>query len=276
MGNDDLDDETSEDLIQRALNEAKKKEIEEKFGATFGEGNSKAPPEIERQWLDNIEEFELQHENAKTVTVRAYIGNPTFKTLEEISPEKLSDELDWVLEYFEAHGIGIDFICDVPADLAYKFATEELMEHEIEDVHMAGWMTRFIYEEFHPNDEHDAKESGSHFFWHLFERDEEFIMSDFSKDEILDCSGNKITESQMKELIRAFWSKYAAFTSHKFEPTNCSLKDEYATVTFHGTWTGLKSGSMEPATFEGESILRMKKSPFGGYDLVQAKVVGWE
>jgi len=265
-----------QERIQRALNEAKKKEIEKKFGARFGEGEEKLPAEIEARWLDNIEQFELQSQNAKRVTVRERVGNPEFKPFDQVPTEQLRAELDKILDYLESHGVGVDFICDVPVDTAYKFILDEIMDHEIDDIHLPGWMTRFIYEEFHPNDEHDAKEFASLHLWHLFERELDFALSDFAKDEIYDRYGNQITQGKLKKMIMAFHAEYATFTSHKFECSGCTLEGEYATVTFHGTWTGLKTGSMKAVSYEGESELRMKKSPYGGFDVVQAKIDGWE
>ena len=268
--------EKEQERIQRALNEAKKKEISEKFGAQFGQGEAKIPPEIESQWLNNIEQFELQYENAKRVTVREYVGNPVFKPQDQIAPEQLGAELDRVLEFLESHNVGVDFLCDVPDDVAYEFVTKELMDHEMDDLHLPGWTTRFIYEEFHPNDEYDAKRFADHFLWELFERQEEYAVSGFAEDEVYDQKGTRITREKMKEMILALYANYAAFTSHEFECSNCTVEGDYATVTFHGTWTGLKAVSMESVSYDGESELRMKKSPYGGFDVVEANIQGWE
>ena len=149
--------------IQHALNDATQKELSEKFGAQFGEGETKIPPEVESQWLNNIEDYERQYQNAKRVTVREYVGNPEFKPLDQIFQEQLGTELDKALEYLESHNVGVDFLCDVPDDAAYEFVTKELMDHEMDDLHLPGWTTRFIYEEFHPNDEYDAERFADHF-----------------------------------------------------------------------------------------------------------------
>lgn len=268
--------ESEEERIQRALNESKKRELEEKFGAKFGKGEGEVPPEIESQWLSNIEQFELQFKNAKRVTVREYVGHPDFKPLDQIPREQLAEELGKVLDYLESHGVGVDFICDVADDVAYKFVLDEIMGHEIDDMHLPGWMTRFIYEEFHPNDEYDAKEFASQFLWHLFEREVDFAIGDFAKDEVYDMNGNRIPQEKMRELILDFHAKYAAFTSHKFESSGCTLEGDYANVSFTGMWTGLRAQSMVPVSFEGESYLKMKKSPYGGFDVVQANVIGWD
>ena len=70
-----MPDET-QDRIQRALNERKRKDLEEKYGARFSFDESDAPPEIIGEWLDTVEEFERQFKTAGRTTVRAYAGNP--------------------------------------------------------------------------------------------------------------------------------------------------------------------------------------------------------
>lgn len=46
-----------EQRIRRALNESKKRELEEKYGEHFSEPNPELSPDMESQWLNNIEEL---------------------------------------------------------------------------------------------------------------------------------------------------------------------------------------------------------------------------
>jgi len=79
-------DDDFQDRIQRILNEKKKDELREQYGAHFGEGEEKLPPEVESEWLDNIAEFERQFENAKQITVRERIGNPQIRLPRSFRP----------------------------------------------------------------------------------------------------------------------------------------------------------------------------------------------
>src|SRR3989304_5174624 len=81
-----------QERIQKALNEAKKRELQEKYGAQFSEDRSALPPDIESQWLNHIEEFERQFEHAGRVTLQKFLGNPTFTPLAEIPPDRLESE----------------------------------------------------------------------------------------------------------------------------------------------------------------------------------------
>lgn len=272
---EDTFDETN-DTIQRALNEAKKKELEEKFGAKFGETNNSLPPEIESQWLNNVQEFEMQFENAKRISVREFVGNPSFTPLNEIPEENLRQELENVLEYLSDYNINVDFLCEVPDNEAYRFITEELMDHETDDIHIEGMTTNFIYEEFHPNDELDAKNFAEQFLWHLFDRHLEYVVGDFAKDEACDHRGDRITIEQMQTRIKHFYSQFATFSFSKHEVIDCIVSNNDAVVRFNSNWNGLLAETMEQKTFSGITTLKMKKSPYGGFDVVQANVFGVE
>jgi len=39
----------------------------------------------------------------------------------------------------------------------YRFITEELFKEELDDIKIEGMTHHYIYEEFHPNHEHDIK-----------------------------------------------------------------------------------------------------------------------
>lgn len=261
--------------IQKLLNQAKKRELAQKYGARFSE-NSEIPPEVESQWLDNIEEYERQFEDARRVKVREFLGGPMFKPFEEIQPEQVESELDKVLEFLSLNSIEVDCLAEVTAEDLYQFVTTELMDHEMDDIRISGFTCHFIYEEFHPNDKYDAKHSAEDFLLNLFGRDTEFLKYNLANEELSDPSGRGITQGEMWSLIRAFYDRYSLFTNRTFDCTDCTVEGEYATVIFQGEWTGLVSGSMESVTLKGGFNLRLKKSPYGGYDIIQVSLPGFD
>lgn len=270
------DEYDEQDRIQRALNAAKKRELEERYGAHFSEPNPDLPPDIEAQWLHNIEEFERQFEHAKRIKVREYVGNPQFKSLEEIPPDQRERELDSILEYLDLHGVVVDFLCDVPVEDAYRFVTVELMEEETDDVRMEGMRKHFCYEDFHPNAEYDAKTSAEHFLWDLFERHTEYVLRGFAEDEMYDQDGSPMSHDQLNRMLQQFYKRYSLITSHNETILDCTVEGDYATVRVQTEWRGLDAAADHYITHSGVSVLRLKKSPYNGYDVIQANVVGWE
>jgi hypothetical protein len=74
--------------------------------------NPALPPEAENEWFDYILEFERQFENAQTITVREFIGNPAIQSVEEIPVDGIEEALESLLELLYEHNIVIDFSGD--------------------------------------------------------------------------------------------------------------------------------------------------------------------
>lgn len=268
--------EDSNQRIQKALNEAKRRDLTKRYGAHFTESSPELPPDIESRWLENIEEFERQFENVQQCSVREMLGDPEFKPLDQIPQEQLEHELDKALDLLSRHNLVVDCLAVEPPEDLYRFITTELLDQEVDNVRIEGWNTCFIYEDFHPNDEYDAKSMAEHFLWDLFEQNEEEVLDDFSEVEICGPTGHPIGHNEMREIIRSFYATYAAFTAQEFQCDGFKLDGQYALVTAHVGWTGLRRPSMEVASYEGRGSFKMKKSSHGGFDIVQAIIPGFD
>ena len=92
------DNETPEDKLNRIRlkNEEKKKQLTQEHGAFFGSMSNEInlPPEIERQFLDNIMAFENAFQSATRIQLYDFLGKPTFRKIEELSGDEISKELE--------------------------------------------------------------------------------------------------------------------------------------------------------------------------------------
>ncbi len=149
--------------ITRALNQAKERELEDKYGAWFSESDPDLPPDVYAEWLRHIEEFEMKSANARVMTLREFLGNPNFTPLGEVPAAGLKAELERVAECLAHHDIVVDCTAEVSDEDLYRFMTTELLDQEIEDIRIDGMQHHFIYEEFHPNAGEDAKTFAKHF-----------------------------------------------------------------------------------------------------------------
>ena len=260
--------------VQEALNQAKKKELAEKYGAHFSD-ESQLSPDGESKWLNYIEEFERQFEHANRIKIREFVGNPAFTALAKVPAGQLESEVESVLDFLSLHNINVSCLAEVSNEALYRFLTIELMDEDTDDIRIEGMTHNFIYEEFHPNDEYDAKSAAEEFLSNLFGRQEEWVLNGFAKDEMYDTLGIRTTPEQMGNLIRSFYARYAAFTNHAYECIECTLNGDYATVRLQGEWAGLKAGSLETVSLKGLYESKMKKSPYGGYDLIQVNFPGF-
>jgi hypothetical protein len=141
----------------------KKKQMEEEFGAQFSP-DSNLPPEMEMEWLNNVEQFERQFNTAQKVSVWEFIGKPHFKKPGEIDPNNLSGELQRLTDCMDEHDVNLDTLCEVDDKELYRFITEELFIYEMDNIKIKGWKSCFIYEDFHPNAEDDIRSAFDYFF----------------------------------------------------------------------------------------------------------------
>jgi hypothetical protein len=237
-------------------NEFLRAKIQMERGGTF-HSEENISPEIENQFLKNIEAFEKAWDNAKQITVYEKIGKPPFKKAEEISDKELKKELRKIQKKLEENGIHVSTIYKVNERELYRFITEELFNHETDDMSLPGWVMHYTYEEFHPNHECTVKEQIEDFV--------KFILSDTRKTD------NWFFEEHIKtslvaekkkalEKINLFLSFYSAFKVEKFEITHFEINNEktLAKVGFNLKYIAIIDGSNERQIFDGSGTAVLK------------------
>ena len=136
-------DKNDDNINRKIDNELKKKKLEENYGAQFSK-NSELPSEIESEWLNHIEQFEQQFEKKETIKLWDYIGKPAFKKINEIESGLISDELNRLFNMLHENSIMLDTLSDVDDRELYRFITDELFEHEMDNIRIEGMTTNFI------------------------------------------------------------------------------------------------------------------------------------
>jgi len=266
-------DNDFQDRIQRILNEKKRDELAEKYGAQFSlEGDSDLPAEVEAQWLDNVEEFERQFENATRIPLREFLGSPSLRPLADIPSAELETELNQLLDLLAEHDIFIDFLNEIEDAEAYRFITEELLDEEVDNIHIPGMQCHFIYEEFHPNDEQDAKMWAGEFLHAFFANDEEQLDVAVSGEELLNARGEPISLAEIHQLMAQFHARHRLISSFEAMPLTCQVEGDSATVELALSW----ESSPQPQTVAtmGRATLHLKRSRYGGWDVTQAFLPG--
>ena len=269
-----MPDET-QDRIQSALNERKRKDLEERYGARFSFDESDAPPEIIGEWLDTVEEFERQFQTAGRTTVRAYAGDPRCAPLSSLDPSCIPAELRRLIKHLDAHAIAVHFDRTVPPAVAYRFIVEELLDMEIDDVHIPGMTHSFVYEDFHPDDQACATMFAGHFLYALFGKDTTGCMQRTDREELYSASGRGVTRDEMRSAIERFVSGIAVFTRSDVTEKECAVKGDCATVRFAVSWSGLRAGTLSSLGASGVATLLMKRSGIG-WNVVRVECPGWD
>ncbi len=261
---EELNEEELENL--RMENEIKKIKLSLEHGADFSKfPDAEMPPEIEGQFLDYIQQFEEQFANRKSILVYDMAGRPAWKPVAEIPDEEISAELNRLMSVLHENAISVDTICDVEERELYRFITEELFNHETDDIQIPGMTHGFIYEEFHPNHEYDIKNRCTELVHNILDKEKE-LQSDFSglaKD--VEGRGkekkNVHTREEVVEKISHFRDSFSSFTIHEFTLASIAVNEAKndAIATWDISFSGTIDGSNETIELEGFCFFSLKR-----------------
>ncbi len=190
----------------RLENDIMKLKLQAEFGAEFGETSEDVPAQLEQEFLQHVYDFEKAWENQEATTVAKLIDHPAFTPYEKLSEDERDAAWQSVLEKYNRKGISVDFTNEYPLEIKYRFATEELPQHETMFVNMPGMMLGFIYEEFHPNHASDMEEKAKAFLEGWFEKNAEKCLQVDSSEFILENGLILSKEDFSKKLSQLFES----------------------------------------------------------------------
>jgi hypothetical protein len=247
------DEEYLENL--RMENEIKKIKLSLEHGTDLSGQLSEAelPPEIEGKFLDYISQFEAEFAKRKTIFVYDLAGRPEWKPASEIPDSEIAAELERIMDAMHENSISLDTICEVDDRVLYKFITEELFNHETNDIQIPGMTHGFIYEEFHPNHEHDIKNRCTDFLKHVLNKESEWMPRFLSLAKEVSSQTGVITEDEAINKLTLFRDAFSSFTIENFEIATVHINEETDLGEAQGSihFTGTIDGSHETIDFNG-------------------------
>lgn len=221
--------------------------------------SSRLSPEAKNEWLDYVLEFERQFENAKTITVRERIGNPTIRPVEEIPQSELEETVNELLELLYENAIAVNFAGDWDDLSAYRYLTGELLDSEIDDAQIEDMFTCF-----HPSTpEYDVEMWVEYFVRDLFRQEREYFLPGLEKQPLFDVTGEPVSHAQFVEKIETVWSHLPVTKGVEVKPIATQVVEDEGTVTAVITWR------VDDEQKQVESFFRLQPSPYGGWDVVQ-------
>jgi hypothetical protein len=241
----------------------------------FKNDPEEGPPHPYNTWDEYFEDFDRQLEEAPPITVRKRIGNPHLRPADDIPDSEMEEELGKLIELLYANNIVIDFLHDIEDREAYLFITEELLDETMDDIRIPDMYSHFIYEEFHPNDEDDVELWTGEFLDTFFKEGTGGFYIPIGDKELFDADGNPITQNEFKNEIDQFHARYPVITEYNYEIRSLHVEGNYAVVQVETLWIGLNQIEQAMIRHEGLSTLRLKRSLDIGWDVIQARVVGW-
>ena len=148
-------------------NQILKLKMQVETGAFFVNDSHELPPEVENDFLRQVQMFENAWQHMKQKSVYDLLNRPQFKKSSTLENACVVIELERILEIMEAHRIHLDILANYDPRVIYRFITEELFPHMTDDLQLPGWITNFIYEEFHPNHRMDIQNRATEFIEQL-------------------------------------------------------------------------------------------------------------
>lgn len=239
----------SEDYLEnlRMENELKKMKLRLEHGAIISEPQNKTPidPAIENQFLNNIQAFEESYQNAKPILLYDFIERPDYIAVEDITDTQISAELDRIMDILNKNGIQLDTLCEVEEREIYRFVTEELFVHEMDDMRIPGMINCFIYEEFHPNHDYDIRNHSIDGIKSFLNKKTDFYTTFFTK------------EAEEDAQLKHFRDAFKSFSLKRLQINTLTFDKEKASVSFDIDFTGIVENSVEKQHFSGEGSLEL-------------------
>lgn len=233
--NEELNEEEREKL--RLENEILKLKMQAEYGAMFGQMSGELTPEMEHAFLKNILEFEEQYQNRKMIKVYDLLGQPAYKPFAALSENEVKPELKRLLELMQEKKVQLHVKTKYPAALIYKFITEELFEHETDDMQVEGMTKDFSYEEFHPNHKADIEEGTMEFLKHWFEQSFDEFSVELATQLVVPLLPNPVflTKEEVLKKMQLVFDSYEKFEDCKFALVDIAFQwnDEQGTGIGH-------------------------------------------
>jgi hypothetical protein len=263
MNNEELDE--MQRHIQEALSQAKRDTLHDKYGMEFEYTDSRLPPDVENEWLDQVLEFERQFEQARSITVRERIGDPPLQPLNDLPLYAVGEAVTTLLDLLADHGIAVDFLGDVDDIEAYRYLTEELLDEEMDDIRIDGMVLHFT----HSTPEYDVQMWVENFVLDLFTQDREYFLPGLAKQPLFDSQGEPITAPQFQQKIEAVWERLPPTNRVTTEPITVRVEGDEAKVWAIIAW----NDETQRTKGQVESYFRLQPSPYTGWDVVQTSLL---
>lgn len=238
----------------RLENEIKKIKLALEHGGHFiSPIDEDLPPELEREWLDYVQQFEEELAKRKKILVFNLIGRPTYRLVNNIPDAEITEELNKIRDILHHNAITVDTICKVDDRELYRFITDELFREETNDLHIEGMTTCFIYEEYHPNHDYDIRSRCNEFVNHILDKKKEWAPDYLGLAKVVKTSKGMLTNNEVVEKIIHFRDAFSRLIILDFKITSVVINENTAEAECEIRYTATMEDADEEMTFSGDT-----------------------
>ncbi|MEP6750275.1 MAG: hypothetical protein ABJB86_21230 [Bacteroidota bacterium] len=192
----------------RIENEILRIKVKTELGGEY-ESDENLSPELENEFLKNILAFEHRYSKIKMVKIADLLGNPVVEKAAKLNDDAIIEAYNDLAELLAQKNIVVEFTKPRDERFKYRFITEELFEHETDDMQVAGMTKYFNYEEFNPDHEAEITDYTIKFLADWFVRKTDAAKW-YLDDQFIQPDGKAFTK---EEMIASFKKVFAAYTA---------------------------------------------------------------
>jgi hypothetical protein len=193
----------------RIENEILRIKIKTELGGDY-ERDENLSPELENEFLKNILSFEHRYSKIKMVKIADLLGNPVVEKAAKLDDTAIVKAYNDLEELLAQKNIVVEFTRPRDARFKYRFITEELFEHETDDMEVAGMTKYFNYEEFNPDHEAEITDYTIKFLADWFVRKTDAAKW-YMDDQFIQPDGKAFTKDEMLASFKKVFAAYTAF-----------------------------------------------------------------
>ncbi len=275
--NEDFNHLSDEEKL-KAENEFLKMKLMLEQGAQFGtmQADSELPAGIENEFLNYIMAYEKQAVERKMIKIFDKIERPNhFKPVNEIPEDEIENAWNNLDEYLRKYSIELSVCSPNISDRElYRFTTEELFNHEMNDMNVPGMMSCFTYDEFYPDYKYDNTRHAVEDCIEVILKKKHFDWMPLLKKENLRINDHyPVSEKEYINLINRFKDAYEDIQLQEMNDPVCTIEGNSCYVK--GNYDVTLTFSSEEIFINGEWMVEYEfDEDFGFWEIANVQVEG--
>ena len=247
-------------------------------GAQFGtmQADSELPAGIENEFLNYIMAYEKQAVERKMIKIFDKIERPNhFKPVNEIPDDEIENAWNNLDEYLRKYSIELSVCSPNISDRElYRFTTEELFNHEMDDMNLPGMMSCFTYDEFYPDYKYDNTRHAVEDCIEVILKKKHFDWMPLLKKENLRINDHyPVSEKEYINLINRFKDAYEDIQLQEMNDPVCTIEGNSCYVK--GNYDVTLTFSSEEIFINGEWMVEYEfDEDFGFWEIANVQVEG--